>query len=211
MSVKSVRYDATPSNVLGFVRGTDSPDSFVVITAHYDHLGAIGPDYYFPGANDNASGTAMLMELAARFARNPARYTVVFVAFAGEEAGLIGSKALVDERIISTRRTRFLLNIDMAASGGEGIMAVGGTRFTPEFEQLKEIAGRNGVTDVRMRDPAGNSDQFYFTEAGVRAFYVYPFTGLQPYHHMDDVPATLEADVYLRLRTIFETFVRELR
>lgn len=211
ISVASQRYDATPSNVIGFVRGAEAPDSFIVITAHYDHLGAIGPDFHFPGANDNASGTAMLLDLAARFARTPCRYTVVFVAFAGEEAGLVGSKAMVDDRIISTRRTRFLLNIDMAASGAEGIMAVGGTDFGPEFAMLSEIAGRNGVTDVRKRERAGNSDQFHFTEAGVRAFYIYPFTGLQPYHHMDDIPDTLEPEVYTRLRSIIESFVRSLR
>lgn len=211
LSVRSERFTASPKNVIGFVRGTEAPDSFVVITAHYDHLGSIGPDFHFPGANDNASGTAMVLDLASRFATRPARYTVVFVAVAGEEAGLVGSQALVRDRVISIRRTRFLLNIDMAASGAQGITAVGGNEFAEEFRLLQTIAQGIGIGDVRPREQAPISDHHPFVVAGARAFYVYPFTGLQPYHHVNDVPQTLEPEVYLRLRHLFETFIRELR
>ena len=64
---------------------------FKVVTAHYDHLGHMGSEAYIPGANDNASGIAMMLDMAAYYVKNPQRYSLLFVAFGGEEAGLVGS------------------------------------------------------------------------------------------------------------------------
>jgi len=78
----------TTQNVIGYVRGSVQPDSFIVFTAHYDHLGKMGKTVYFPGANDNASGTAMLLDMVRHYAScNPKpKYSMAFIAFAGEEA-----------------------------------------------------------------------------------------------------------------------------
>ena len=83
------------SNICGVVKGTSKPDSVLVITAHYDHLGGMGSKTYFPGANDNASGVSFLLSLAKYYATNPQPYTMAFICFAGEEAGLLGSKYLL--------------------------------------------------------------------------------------------------------------------
>src|SRR5690606_24991792 len=84
-------------NVIGFLPGKSKRDSFVVFSAHYDHLGRVG-EAYFPGANDNASGVSMLLELASYYAvpENKPEYSIVFMAFGAEEAGLIGSKFYVN-------------------------------------------------------------------------------------------------------------------
>ena len=81
-------------NIIGKIKGTSVPDSFLVFTAHYDHLGQMGSKTFFPGANDNASGISMMLNLAKYYADSVARpkYNLLFIAFAGEEAGLIGSK-----------------------------------------------------------------------------------------------------------------------
>ncbi|CAN5769984.1 hypothetical protein BH23GEM9_BH23GEM9_22110 [soil metagenome] len=81
-------------NMIGFVRGSARPDRHIVITAHYDHLG-IRDGEIFPGADDNASGTAGLIALADYFVRNPPRHSMVFVAFDAEEGGLQGARAFV--------------------------------------------------------------------------------------------------------------------
>ena len=78
------------NNICAFVKGTGKPDSFILITAHYDHLGGMGKDIYFPGANDNASGVSLLMNLAHYYAAHPQRYSIGFILFAGEEIGLLG-------------------------------------------------------------------------------------------------------------------------
>ena len=79
-------------NVIGVITGNKIPDSLIVITAHYDHLGGMGNKTFFPGANDNASGVAMLLSLAEYFTKQENRqpYSILFIAFAGEEAGLQG-------------------------------------------------------------------------------------------------------------------------
>ena len=79
------------NNIYARVKGTKHPDSVIVITAHYDHLGGMGKNTYFPGANDNASGVSLLLSLAKFYAKNPQPYIVAFICFAAEEAGLIGS------------------------------------------------------------------------------------------------------------------------
>lgn len=79
-------------NVCGYIKGTQQPDSFLVFTAHYDHLGAMGKNAYFPGANDNASGVSVLLNLAKYYKTHPHKYSIAFVFFSGEEAGLLGSK-----------------------------------------------------------------------------------------------------------------------
>ena len=78
-------------NLVGYIPGTDKQDSLIVFTAHYDHLGMLGSDKIFPGANDNASGVAILLYLAKYYAAHPAKYPVAFIAFSGEEPGLKGS------------------------------------------------------------------------------------------------------------------------
>ncbi|HVZ40387.1 MAG TPA: M28 family peptidase [Candidatus Kapabacteria bacterium] len=202
--------DVIAANVMAMQRGTVHPDSLIILCAHYDHLGALGNDLYFPGANDNASGVAMMLSIARYLKEHPLRYSVLYVAFSGEEAGLVGSRYFAGNPPVDLSRVRFLLNMDMTASGADGITAVGGVEFVPEFAMLAHVADSLGVHDVRRRENAPNSDHYPLVRAGVRGFYVYPFTGLQPYHHINDRPATLEWNVFNRLRSIFIGFLTRL-
>ena len=79
---QELRNDYRSQNVIGYVEGTEFPDSFIVLSAHYDHLGKMGEHTYFPGANDNASGVAMLLDLVDYYTHNelPMK-TIVFIAF----------------------------------------------------------------------------------------------------------------------------------
>ena len=115
------------------VKGTAQPDSFIFITAHYDHLGGMGKDTYFPGANDNASGDALLLSLAKYYVAHPAKYSIGFILFAGEEAGLVGSKYYTENPIVPLKNIRFLINTDLAGTGDEGITVVNATEFPNEF------------------------------------------------------------------------------
>ncbi|WP_448636180.1 M28 family peptidase [Pedobacter panaciterrae] len=79
----------------------------MVITAHYDHLGGMGNKTYFPGANDNASGISFLLSLAKYYAANPQPYTMAFICFAGEEAGLLGSKYFTEYPLLALQKSGF--------------------------------------------------------------------------------------------------------
>jgi aminopeptidase YwaD len=185
------------ANVCALVKGTIHPDSVIVISAHYDHLGGMGGDLYFPGANDNASGTSLLLSLAKYYAANPQPYTIAFIAFAGEEAGLVGSKYFTDNPLLPLNNIRFLVNLDLQGTGSEGITVVNATEFPAEYKQLNEInsAGKF-LTKINARGKAANSDHYWFTEKDVPAFFFYTLGGIKAYHDIYDRAETLPMNEY---------------
>ncbi len=187
--------DFKANNVCGIVRGTAKPDSVIFITAHYDHLGGMGADTYFPGANDNASGIALLLNLAHYYAKNPQRYSIGFICFAGEEAGLIGSKYFTEHPLVPLNQIRFLLNTDLAGTGDEGITVVNATEFPKEFALLNEVNNAHHLlVKINARGKAANSDHYFFTEKGVPSFFFYTLGGIKAYHDVFDKAVTLPLD-----------------
>ena len=183
-------------NLVGMVSGTEIPDSFLVITAHYDHLGKLGAagnySAVFCGANDNASGVALMLHLAKQIAAKPLRYSVIFIAFAGEEAGLLGSAHFVKNPLVKLKNIRFLVNLDLLGTGEEGIMVVNATEFPKEWKMLDDFNRENRwLKQVGQRGKAANSDHYWFTEAGVPAFFIYTMGGIKAYHDIYDLPETL--------------------
>lgn len=180
------------ANVCGMVKGTSRPDSFILITAHYDHLGGMGKDTYFPGANDNASGVALLLNLARYYAANPQPYSIGFICFTGEEAGLLGSKYFTEHPLVPLKNIRFLTNTDLAGTGEEGITVVNATEFPDEFAMMNAINKEHQLlAAINARGKAANSDHYHFTEKGVPAFFFYTLGGIKAYHDVFDKPATL--------------------
>jgi len=179
-------------NVCGIVKGTVKPDSMIFITAHYDHLGGMGKDTYFPGANDNASGVSLLLNLAHYYAKHPQPYTIAFICFAGEEAGLIGSKYFTDHPLVPLKNIRFLINTDLAGTGEEGITVVNATEFPKEFAMMNAVNDENKLlVKINPRGKAANSDHYFFTEKGVPSFFFYTLGGIKAYHDVFDKAETL--------------------
>jgi aminopeptidase YwaD len=196
-------------NIVGFIKGTTNPDSFLVISAHYDHFGGMGAATYFPGANDNASGISFLLGLAEYFQKNPSKYSIVFICFAGEEAGLLGSKYFVANPLIDLKKIRFLLNTDLAGTGEDGITVVNGTEFKKEFELLQKINTENNyLKAVNIRGKAANSDHYFFTEKGVPSFFFYTLGGIAAYHDVFDKAATLPMTEYEDLQKLMIEFIK---
>ncbi len=202
----------TAQNIIGMVEGTTQKDSFVVFTAHYDHLGMMGKTAMFPGANDNASGIAMMLNLAKYFKANPPKYSVVFIAFAAEEVGLIGSKYFVEHPLIPLSNIEFLINIDLMGNGAEGVMAVNGSIFKKQFEILNNInKQKNYLPAIKVRGKAANSDHYWFSEAGVPCFFFYLMGAYPHYHDVNDkasaVPLTNFGNAFL----LFKDFIISLQ
>lgn len=184
--------DFTAANIAAMVKGTEQPDSFIFITAHYDHLGSMGGTTYFPGANDNASGIALLMNLAHYYASHPQRYSMGFICFAAEEAGLVGSKYFTEHPLVPLSQIRFLINTDLAGTGSEGITVVNATEFPKEFALMNEVNDKDHLlVKINPRGKAANSDHYYFTEKGVPSFFFYTQGGIGAYHDVFDIAATL--------------------
>ena len=180
------------ANVCAMVSGTAQPDSFIFITAHYDHLGGMGKDTYFPGANDNASGVALLLSLAKYYAVHPQKYSIGFILFAAEEIGLLGSKYYTEHPIVPLKNIRFLTNTDLAGTGEEGITVVNATLFPQEFALMNRVNDEHKyLSAIGARGKAANSDHYWFTEKGVPSFFFYTRGGITFYHDVNDKAATL--------------------
>jgi aminopeptidase YwaD len=201
----------TTKNVAAYVKGTQYPDSFIVFSAHYDHLGRLGKDTYFPGANDNASGTAMLLCLAKHFSENPIKYSVVFIAFSAEEAGLLGSNHFVNNPLFSLEKIKFLVNLDILGTGEEGITVVNGSVHKKEFALLQRINNEsNYIPKINERGKAANSDHYFFSEKGVPAFFIYTMGGVKAYHDIYDKPETLPLTEFNDVFKLLREFVKHL-
>jgi aminopeptidase YwaD len=199
------------ANVCGLVKGTLHPDSIIVLTAHYDHLGGMGKDTYFPGANDNASGTSLLLSLARYYASNPQSYSIAFICFAGEEAGLLGSKYFASNPLINLGNIRFLINFDLVGTGDEGITVVNATEFAKEFALLNAVNNSSKyLTKINARGKAANSDHYWFTEKGVPSFFIYTLGGIKAYHDVFDRSATLPLNEYNDLFKLIVQFNERL-
>jgi aminopeptidase YwaD len=199
------------ANVCSWVKGTAKPDSVIFITAHYDHLGGMGAATYFPGANDNASGISLLLNLAQYYAKHPQKYSIGFICFAGEEAGLIGSKYFTENPLVPLKNIRFLINTDLAGTGEEGITVVNATEFPKEFAMMQAINKENNLlAAVNARGKAANSDHYFFTEKGVPAFFFYTLGGIKAYHDVFDKAATLPLNEHEDLFKLITKFNEKL-
>ncbi len=194
-------------NIAGIQLGTANTDSVIVLTAHYDHLGKMGEEVFIPGANDNASGVAMILTLSRYFKNNPARYPIVYLATSAEELGLVGAKHFVEHSEFDLSKIKFLLNFDLAGTGDEGIKVVNGSIFRDEFDRLADINGRKEyLPAVKIRGEACNSDHCMFYMKGVPCFFLYTLGGIQAYHDVNDKFETLpftEFDDYSKLMIDF--------
>jgi hypothetical protein len=179
-------------NVWGVAPAKGKSKDWLLITAHYDHLGHMGPEVVFPGANDNASGVAMLITLAEWFKAHPAKVNILFVAFAGEEAGLVGSEWFAVDRPMDLSTIKLVLNLDLNGTGEEGITVVNATEQKAVFDQLVAINTKGQrLAQVKPRGPACNSDHCSFTKRGIPGIFIYTMGGISAYHDVNDIPATL--------------------
>lgn len=201
--------DFKSKNVIGKIEGKNK-DSLIVITAHYDHLGKVG-NIYFPGANDNASGTAFLLNLAKYYTKNKPKNTLIFIAFGAEEAGLVGSYYFVENPLIDLKKIKFLLNFDIMGAGEDGIQIVNSSIFTKEYELLNSINLKNKfVKQIKKRGAACNSDHCPFYEKGVPSFFTYTLGGKGHYHDIFDKGETLDLKEFQNIQNLFVEFIDKL-
>jgi hypothetical protein len=135
------------TNIMGYLKGTTYPDSFIVITAHYDHLGTRNGTIYY-GADDNASGTAALLTLAQYFKEHTPRHSLLFIAFDAEEKGLQGSKYFVANSPLPVQHFTMNLNMDMVSRNDSNEIYASGTFHYPFLK--KYVDSVQSYTPVHM-------------------------------------------------------------
>ena len=204
------RTDVEVSNIIGLVESKQPSDSFIIVSAHYDHLGQMGKKTYFPGANDNASGVAMMLSLAKEIQQQPLpKHHVLFVAFAGEEIGLEGSQFFVSQHIVGSEQISLVLNLDIMGSGEEGITVVNGAIHKPIFQRLVELnQSTASVKAIKPRGKAANSDHYPFSEIGIPAIFIYTMGPNKNYHDIHDKSDALTFDRFDQLHYLLLRFLQ---
>ena len=187
--------DRTAVNVIGVLPGRDPARAgeAIVIGAHYDHLGVVGGALY-PGADDNASGTAVVVGLARAFAAaGPLDRTLIFALFGAEEIGLVGSGHYVRRPAVPIERTVAMLNFDMVGRLGEARLTVGGVDSGRGLRDVVADAARALALAVTLRDsPFGPSDHSRFYDAGAPVLFFH--TGSHAdYHRPGDTADKLDS------------------
>ncbi len=196
-------------NIFTQIKG-ENTDSFYVFTAHYDHLGTMGKQVYFPGANDNASGTAFLLDLARYYSVNKPKYSIYFIFFSGEEIGLLGSTAFVKDEVLNLNKIKFLLNFDLLGTGEEGIQIVNSSLYTKEYELFKSINdSKHYIPKIKKRGAACNSDHCPFHNEGAKSFFIYTLGGIKAYHDVYDIPETLPLTEFNDIQTLVKDFIKK--
>ena len=171
-------------NVIGLLPGHDPNlrNETVVVGAHYDHLGlggfgSLDPDSagrVHNGADDNASGSAMLIQIAERLAQTPPARTVLFIAFSGEELGLLGSAHYVKQPLYPLTTTMAMVNLDMVGRLRNGRLIVYGARTAKEFPALLDSLNWHAGFDLKAQgDGYGPSDQSSFYGAGKPVLHLF--------------------------------------
>ncbi len=205
-------------NVAAIVLGADSAlrGEYVVVGAHYDHLGrstwgARDPDAGMavrPGADDNASGTAAVLELARRLSARPPRRSVLLVHFDAEEIGLVGSRLFVERPPVARQALVFMLNLDMVGRLRGRPLTVDAPAAPAYVRTLVDRAAAGaGLRVVYSSEISGRSDHESFRQEGVPAVAL--FTGFHAdYHTANDVAARLDFPGLARVVDVAEAITR---
>lgn len=200
-------------NVCGMIPGTEIPDQYIVLTCHYDHLGAMGEDVYFPGAHDNASGCAFVLNMAQYLREHPSRYSVVFLFFSGEESGLLGSKFFTDNPLIPLEEIKYVINFDLLGGGDEGITLVNSAEGKGRviYKRLLEINEKYQLLPkIAERQNAPNSDHYFFTQHDVPAVFMYTMGGkVGGYHDTSDTNENCSLTMFDNIFKLFTTLIEE--
>lgn len=213
------------NNVLGYIEGRDKKDEYVLVSAHFDHLGKRGDDIYF-GADDNGSGSSLLLELAQSFQQavlegeKPSR-SIVFCWFTGEEKGLLGSKYYTEYPVFPLESTVVNVNVDMIGRTDDEYKdftdytyVIGSDRLSTELHAINESVNQEYVQlvlDYKYNDEKDpnqfyyRSDHYNFAKKGIPAIFY--FTGThKDYHRTTDTADKIQFDKMAKIgRLIFHT------
>jgi hypothetical protein len=183
------------ANIVGIVEGIEDPDRFIVIGAHYDHLGRYALNttsknsygHIHNGADDNASGTALLLDLASKISKSPLQKSVLFIAFSSEEMGLLGSHYFTENPTVKLESVVAMINLDMVGMLKDELTVFGTGSARGLDVLVNQAAAQANIETKNVNLPHGPSDHMHFYRNDIPAMHI--FTGLHPHFHSpaDDV------------------------
>lgn len=189
------------NNVVGWIPGRSNTNEYVIIGAHYDHLGygSFGSLYrgdtprIHNGADDNASGTAGLLELAHYFSENPPVDNILLLAFSGEEMGLLGSAHYVEKPTVDLSQAKAMINLDMIGRMSDKNLLIFGVGTTPKWSGLALAVNEDSLSLNLVEDGTGASDHTSFYYKNIPVLHYFTDTH-SDYHRPSDDLAYIEVE-----------------
>jgi len=211
----------TARNVIGLLEGREAPEEYIVVGAHHDHVGRTQPfgqanvePQIHNGADDNASGTSAVIELARAFGHSPRpRRSILFMTFSAEELGLLGSRHFVEHPSVPLEKVRAMINFDMVGRLNNNKFEVWGIPTATEFNDIVLAAaqrvGLEYAAPPSTGDIFGRSDHASFYRKGIPVLF--PFTGLHSqYHRPDDDWPLIDGEGAVTVLRMFHDVIRDL-
>lgn len=160
-------------NIIAYIPGAKHPDKHFIIACHYDHLGVCGKDIFY-GANDNSTGSAMLLNLMRHFKRHQPDYSLMFIFFDAEENNLLGSFFYADNPLLPLEDIRFFIELDMIGDNGNTVVCQVGDEGEEPFAYLQKVNSEMKKPFAKFdRHPNEDyADHYPFTLKGVPAMYM---------------------------------------
>jgi pimeloyl-ACP methyl ester carboxylesterase len=203
--------------VIGRIDGRTNPRRYIVVTAHYDHIGVAANGEVYNGADDNASGTAALFALAAHFKAKPPQNSLIFAALDGEESGLEGARAFVQTPPADAASIVLNINLDMIGRDPNDTLYVVGTRQQPFLKpfiekvaakaSIKLLMGHDDPTQKGVEDWTRDSDHYAFCQAKIPCLY-FGVEDFANHHKTTDDYETMSHAFYVR---VVETMAQAIR
>lgn len=205
-------------NIIGFVKGKAYSTKYIVIGAHYDHLGIVN-DTIYNGADDNASGTSALLHLANYFSKNQPEHSIVFAAFDAEELGLHGSKAFVNEPYIPLADIKLNINFDMISRNPKNEIYVVGTFHYPQFKAAVSDVAESSLLVVSYGhdDPKDKTKDYWMYSSDKGPFFQKGIPNITfseedhpGYHKATDDFELTNSDFYINVVKLTKAFIIEI-
>jgi len=214
---RGTSYDAV--NIITTIKGTENPDNYIAITAHYDHVGVGKPvdnDSIYNGADDNASGVAALLVMTKYFKENPPKNTLLFIALDAEELGLQGAKYFVENK--GNKNILLNINMDMISRNENNEIYISGSRYTPSlatyFNNIPEKAfpikislGHDGIDG--KDDWSTQSDHFHFYRNNIPFLY-FGVEDHPGYHKPSDTFENIHPEFYYQVVRFITNTIADL-
>lgn len=173
-------------NIVAWLPGSDPKcDTYYTFIAHYDHLGCMGRDFVFPGANDNASGSAMLLTLARYFSKHRPKHGIQFIWFDAEEENLLGSFFYCGNPRMPLDKIEYLIDLDMVADDGDHLdteISETGAEGLQKFMSINSD-GKFAPFDIDLKPLSDNSDHYGFAMLGVPCIYFMTEGSMYEHYH----------------------------
>lgn len=198
----------TSRNIIRYTEG--QTDSFIVFTAHYDHLGQMGKNAYFSGFMDNASGSALILALAKYFSERPSPppYSLAFIALGAEETGTQGAAHYVKHPLFPLDKIKVLFNFDMVASGDTSMKVSYATTYPGEYARFDQINKEKQYFDTLLYlPPNAASDHRVFDAAGVKSMFIQAIEQPYKFHTVMDKPETYAMENFSGIFCIMKDYV----